>query len=485
MSKKISEMLVEIAENEQRVYDAGERKGYEEGYADGSKGGGGGGNYDEGYKVGYDRGHKEGYDEGFTEGEDAGYEDGKTDGYADGYAEGHEAGEDSGYATGKADGLTEGVATGKAEGIEIGRSEGYENGKTDGIEIGKQAEYDAFWDGVTDGGKRTDYVSAFRQWGNEYIRPNIKITPTAVDSKNQTFNECKNLKKIEAQYFDFSQTPIGTRENRGYYYTFSSCDKLEEIEDIGMQADFAYRNTFSYCYALHTIAKIRAKEDTTFVDAFRTDSKLRNIAFDGVIGQNINFQWSTKLSADSIRSIMEHLSGTASGKTLTLSKTAVENAEFGDGTTSATVSGAMSGFIITCPILVDSYRLKVTLEVAEGHHCKDKSWGDSLSSDEWYVGMSQGSVPEETEMIIAPQDPSVNNGVASICIWFRTGGAVSFKYKVRAVEIDDDGNEIDGTNLYYVSDGTYNASGDVTYTLAAESWESLKASKPNWTISLV
>lgn len=471
MSKKISEMLVEIAENEQRVYDAGERKGYEEGYADGSKGGGGGGNYDEGYKVGYDRGHKEGYDEGFTEGEDAGYEDGKTDGYADGYAEGHEAGEDSGYATGKADGLTEGVATGKAEGIEIGRAEGYVTGKEEGIEIGKQAEYDAFWDGVTNSGNRTDYVSAFRQWGNEYIRPNIKITPTAVDSKNQTFCECKNLKKIEAQYFDFSQTPIGTRANQSYYYTFSSCDKLEEIEDIGMQADFAYTYSFAYCGKLRTIAKIRAKEETVFNNAFRGDYWLENVTFDGVIGQNIEFQWSTKLSADSIRNIMEHLSGTASGKTLTLSKTAVEasttNGEYYFGA----YAGGGCAFT-TNPITVyPGQTIKVTWEVEDGHSFNDNtnSWWFGFCDESIYPGRPNGWTYTATE----------GTEELSLMFYFSPGTeelALDKRVKIKVVKIDSDTGEEYSDNLVTSLTGDSSAWAETMFDF----WSRLRR---NWTIS--
>jgi hypothetical protein len=66
-------------------------------------------------------------------------------------------------------------------------------------------------------------------------------------------------------------------------------------------------------------------EATVFLNSFDC-SRLENITFEGVIGSDIDFKLSTKLTEASIRSIIEHLSDTASGKTLTLSKVAVDNA---------------------------------------------------------------------------------------------------------------------------------------------------------------
>jgi hypothetical protein len=343
----IAEKLTQIAENEKKVYDAG--------YAEGLKNGGGGtgdddGSYQEGYdqgledgkaegiEIGKAEGYEDGYDEGkadgVTEGYNNGYSEGKTDGRAEGYTDGRTEGYtegkadgvaegiETGYATGKADGITEGIATGKAEGIEIGRVEGYEQGEA----AGKQEESEAFWNGFTDNGKRTSYSSAFNNWGNEYIRPTRKIIPKTAGSASSTFNKSVNLKKVEAEYFDFSQKPRGTNNSNGYYYTFFMSTKIEEIEDIGIQADFGFSNTFSDCYALHTIAMLRCDENTLFdAKVFQSCSQLKNIAFDGVIGQTVDIHWSP-LTADSMRSIITHLSDAASGKTLTLSTTAKTNA---------------------------------------------------------------------------------------------------------------------------------------------------------------
>ncbi len=194
------------------------------------------------------------------------------------------------------------------------------------FEAGKCEATSEFWDGFTDSGNRTQYARAFAYWGAEYLRPNRKIIPITKDSGVQTFSHNSKLKKVEAAYFDFSQKPRGTENNSTYSFTFYNCGELEEVEDIGLQAEFAYESSFANCRKLHTIAKLRSDENTKFNQTFAYCSALRNISFDGVIGQNINFAYCVKLSADSIRNIFEHLSATASGKTLYLSSTAINNA---------------------------------------------------------------------------------------------------------------------------------------------------------------
>ena len=210
---------------------------------------------------------------------------------------------------------------------DAGYTKGLESGDYGaGVEVGKNEATTKFWDDFTDRGERTTYARAFYYWGAEYIRPTRKIIPTTADSAVNTFAQNFKLKKVEAAYFDFSQKPRSTTTQSAYYFAFYNCKALEEIEDIGMQADFAYNNAFANCTKLYTIAKIRCDEDTLFTNAFDYCNTLQNVTFDGVIGQNINVRWSTKLSKDSITNIISCLSDTASGKTLSLSKTAVNNA---------------------------------------------------------------------------------------------------------------------------------------------------------------
>jgi hypothetical protein len=205
----------------------------------------------------------------------------------------------------------------------------YEAGFDNGVDAGKKEDYDEFWYNFQQGGKRTDYFCAFRQWDHNNIRPRYKVIPIDNNGVAYMFYKCQNLERVEAEYFDFSQKSKGTSDNTGYYFTFSNCKKLQEIEDIGFQAQPStkgqYDRTFSFCSALHTIAKIRCDENATFTSAFLYCDSLQNVTFEGVIGTNINFSDSLVLSADSIRNIIGCLSDNTTGKTLTLAAEAVQS----------------------------------------------------------------------------------------------------------------------------------------------------------------
>lgn len=176
-----------------------------------------------------------------------------------------------------------------------------------GTDTGGKSFYDAFWDGFTHNGKRTSYYRPFAQWGHVYIRPKTKIVPLNTDCGHQTFNACSNLKKIEANWIDFSQKPRGTKNTEGYYYTFYNCVSLEEIEDVGIQPDYGFTYAFANDEKLHTIAIIRCDENTTFPNAFNYCKALVNLVIEGTIGKNINLQWSKKLTLESLVSILTHL----------------------------------------------------------------------------------------------------------------------------------------------------------------------------------
>ena len=235
--------------------------------------------------------------------------------YYSGKSAGREAGKREGYEVGKAEGLEEGYDNGYQEGLVSG--EGYENGYS-------KAESD-FWDVIQESGKRTEYTYAFSRWADEYIRPKYKVILKNAGSQKNMFYMNKYVKKIEAAYFDLSQLPRGTNDNQSFSYCFTSSSALEEIEDIGMQASYSYAYAFAYCAKLKKIAMVRVDETTQGLgNAFSGCHVLESVTFEGVIGISINLQWCTKLNLASMQNIVDCLAEGVSGKTLTLSKDAVD-----------------------------------------------------------------------------------------------------------------------------------------------------------------
>lgn len=255
----IAEKLTTIAENQQRVFDAGRNSG-------------GGGDYDSGY----------------------------NDGYSSGYADGETSGWDNGY------------------------SNGWDTGYNDG----QQAEYDRFWDLFQDYGNRTNYTHAFAGtcWTADILNPKYLVKPTGLCERMFFKTQIKDL--VFKDKFDFSEI-----ESCQYMFAEANNETIDYIDLSGCN-ELIY--PFYYMPILHTIGKLKLRDDgsQTFTGDWIYTSELVNITIEGKFGNDVSFWLCGKLSKASITSIINALSSTASGKTLTLKQVAVTNA-FGSTTASA------------------------------------------------------------------------------------------------------------------------------------------------------
>lgn len=193
--------------------------------------------------------------------------------------------------------------------------------RSEGFAEGKKSEYDEFWDALQQNGNRENYAQAFSylNWRKSNFKPKYKIYPV---NANYMFYSCQtDLKDLRDFDIDFSRCTA-----------FGSCFCYAWINHIGVidtRATSGVGTLFQYHTALQSVDKFILRNDGSqkFTDTFTWTSGLTHIIFEGVIGQNgINFQHSTKLDKESITSIMNALSTTTSGLTVTLSQTAVNNA---------------------------------------------------------------------------------------------------------------------------------------------------------------
>ena len=191
-----------------------------------------------------------------------------------------------------------------------------------------KAGQDELWDGIVYE-ERTNYTQQFKDWQMEYIRPPQKITPVTVGSANQMLRGNTLLKKVESEYFDFSQLATGTSNQEGFHYTFYGCSALEEVEDVGIGVSnsiYSFNYTFNGCSQLHTISKLTVADTTKFANAFNACRQLVNLTINGTIGQSgLDLRWSP-LSKTSIESVIGALSETTNGLSITLSKAAINSA---------------------------------------------------------------------------------------------------------------------------------------------------------------
>lgn len=186
--------------------------------------------------------------------------------------------------------------------------------------------YDEFWDSFQVKGTiySANYMYAGPGWNDTNFYP--KYSQTYMTSAGSIFNMTKitDLK--------------GRLEEMGVVFNFQKCTnlgtafaygKLTRIPEINASTASNFSNTFYSSPDLISIDKIILKNDgsQTWSGSFYNCTSLESVTFEGVIGQSIDFQYSTKLNKESIISIIEHLTtNTATGRVLTLSLTAVNNA---------------------------------------------------------------------------------------------------------------------------------------------------------------
>ena len=205
-----------------------------------------------------------------------------------------------------------------------GESEGYSKGQADGIEQGKQAEYDEFWDLYQDSGKRTSYRYMFagNGWNNETFKPKYNIIST---NCQQMFTN-SYIADLKACLESCGVT-LDTSKATNLTQAFAYCYKLITLPKIDLSSANNSGSTFHSSSVLKTIEELVVSEKTMFSTMFNNCTALENMIVTGTIAQNgFNVQWSTKLSKASIESIINALSSTTSGLTVTISKTAKETA---------------------------------------------------------------------------------------------------------------------------------------------------------------
>ena len=370
------------------------------------------------------------------------------------------------------------IAENEQKVYDAGKSRGYtdglnKGGYADGFEAGKQAEWDAFWDAFQySGGSRSGYAYGFygSGWNDITFKPKYTLKPSTA---TYMFRASNITEIIDVDY--------KTNKCNTFFGTYRGCAELVRVGDIYAAYATNLGEMFHGCSKLVSTGVITVKDTANFDVSFYGCEELVDITFDGTIGSNIAFTESTKLSADSIRSIIEHLSDNVSGKTLTLSQTAVDNAiangGFGGDTLYFSTNKAYPNFnyIYGNPIqLAKGQTIKIMGEWAGGHSINRYTdwWFESCGLIEHHGTPGGNPLPK---FYTATKDEQVTP------TWmFSTDVAVNnIPIKIRVVLVDENGNEI-SENLHSLV-----TVGNNTLTITGESWETLRDSKPNWTISLV
>lgn len=212
----------------------------------------------------------------------------------------------------------------------------YNAGKasSDAYATGKQAQYDEFWDTYQRNGTRMDYNYAFggMGWTNTIFKPKYDIIPGVGNCGFGIFYY-SGLSGDLAKLLEHNGIELNTSQASLLQNLFIGCYNITKVPEINATGATTLRNAFSGCNNLQTIEKLILKSDGSqdLTTSFAYCRSLENITIEGVIGFNgTDFSACTKLSGASLLSIVRALSTTTSGYTITLSKTAVDNAKASD-----------------------------------------------------------------------------------------------------------------------------------------------------------
>lgn len=192
-------------------------------------------------------------------------------------------------------------------------------------EAGKKAEYDEFWDVFQNNGEPMSYYGRFAAgWTDENFKPKYDIKPTNAQVMFYGNSGITNLKQLLLDANVILDTSLAKTLNNA----FSACviTNIPYIDGSGVN-DYGYSDVFSGSRYLKQIDGFYVVPERKFTNTFTSCGALEHLIMEGTIGQNgFNVQWSKKLSKASIESIINCLSTTTSGLTVTLSKTAKEAA---------------------------------------------------------------------------------------------------------------------------------------------------------------
>ena len=212
---------------------------------------------------------------------------------------------------------------------ESGRKIGHDEGMNKAVDVQEeflesqpQTHYDTFWDNYQENGTRTDYQYAFcrKGWNNETFKPKYPIV--AKGTAAYIFDACGLTD------FDFVEKGIelDTSGASSLTYLFRGAGGIKRVGIINGTGCKDLNRLFYYMTSLEAIDNLVINENVGFDNTFIGSENLVNITISGVIGKNGFSITSKVLSKTSIESIINALSTTTTGLTITLSAEAVANA---------------------------------------------------------------------------------------------------------------------------------------------------------------
>lgn len=119
---------------------------------------------------------------------------------------------------------------------------------------------------------------------------------------------------------------INTSKGTNFSRMFDACESLAAIPPLDTSNGTDFYGMFRDCSSLTSIPPLDTSNGTNFGRMFQGCSSLKDITFVGTINvKSIDLSWSKSLTKASITSLINALSSTATGQSVVISQTAVNN----------------------------------------------------------------------------------------------------------------------------------------------------------------
>ncbi len=193
---------------------------------------------------------------------------------------------------------------------------------------GEDAARKNFWDKYQQNGNRSGYAGAFSGagWTNEMFKPEYNIICSG--NCNYMFYHMEFDGDLGKTLKDSGIT-LDLSGATSMHGLFNGSAKITRVGEIDIRnAGAATSSIFAYCAQLKRIDKLIVDANNAYASAFVNCFNLRRLFVEGEIASSMNLQWSPYLYAESFVSIVEALSDSTEGLSVTFSESALNNADW-------------------------------------------------------------------------------------------------------------------------------------------------------------
>jgi hypothetical protein len=204
------------------------------------------------------------------------------------------------------------------------------------FEAGKKSQYDEFWDNFQDYGKRTGYVNGFSGfcWTKETFKPKYKPITFSGDCWYKSRKMFENFgvreyNKLETDGVDLTPDIVDFSNSNNLNNAFYGATFRSVTVDMSNATSFGGMFGGNDGGSVKYITLTTSDKTAAFSsNVFSYQTYLIELIFTegSVVKGTLDLRHSTGLTKRSITSIINALSSTTSGTTVTFSKTAVNNA---------------------------------------------------------------------------------------------------------------------------------------------------------------